>query len=208
MPYPFTFRAVGDLGLLIEFGEPKMRHRIVAWLDAHVQRPSMREVIPAATTVFVAASIDVLVALKSELLEVELPRQERLGTPTIVTVDVRYDGPDLAEVADRRGMTPAEVVDLHTSTAYPVEFFGFAPGQAYLGQLSPLLRLPRRRNPRVRVPAGAVAIANDFTIIYPEESPGGWNLIGTRVSAPLWDAARTPPNSVDIGDQVRFRACR
>jgi len=121
-------------------------------------------------------------------------------------VDVRYDGPDLQDIAERAGLTVGDVVALHTSSDYTVEFFGFSPGQAFFNGLPQELQLPRRETPRVRVPSGSVAIATAYTVIYPRDSPGGWNLLGTRCSPPLWDAQANPPNQVDVGDRVRFRA--
>ena len=92
----------------------------------------------------------------------------------------------------------------HQEVEYEVAFFGFAPGQAFFAEIPAGLRVPRRSVPRTRVPSGALAIANEFTIIYPESSPGGWNLIGRRVGPPLWVPGAQPPNAVDVGDRVRF----
>jgi KipI family sensor histidine kinase inhibitor len=208
----FGFRRVGELGMLIEFtGGSSTRHRVTGWLDAHRHRPRMQEVVPATSTVYVASTPDVLADLVADLSGVGwttgvLPRPT--GPPRTVVVEVRYDGPDLAEVAAAIGRTPDEVVALHTSVSFPVEFFGFAPGQAFIGELPRELRVPRRPTPRVRVPPGAVGIANEFTTIYPDAAPGGWSLLGKRVSPPLWDERASPPNQVAVGDRIRFRAAR
>ncbi len=117
-----------------------------------------------------------------------------------------YEGeatPDLAEVARAAGCTPDEVVDLHIGTDYVVYMLGFLPGFAFLGDVPERLRLPRRAEPRQRVPAGSVAIATQLTAIYPWESPGGWHLIG-RSPAPLFDARRARPALLEPGDRVRF----
>jgi KipI family sensor histidine kinase inhibitor len=122
-------------------------------------------------------------------------------------IDVRYGGekgPDLVEVAERAGLSPADVVDLHASTTYVVFMLGFVPGFAYLGPLTDRLALPRRSEPRTRVPAGSVAIAERQTAVYPFETPGGWHLIG-RTDARLWDPRRTPPTLLAPGATVRFR---
>ena len=121
-------------------------------------------------------------------------------------IAVRYggeDGPDMAAVAERTGLTPAQVVDAHASTVYRVYLLGFVPGFAYLGVLPPELVLPRREEPRVRVPRGSVAIAARQTAVYPSETPGGWHLIG-RSDATLWDIDRQPPALLEPGQQVRF----
>lgn len=202
----YSFRAVGDVGLLIELHDRVTRGRVAAWLDGHELRNRMREVIPGAATVFIDAPLDVLAAVKADLAEAELPAANVRSSSRVITVDVRYDGPDLDEVASALRVSRREVIDLHTGATYAVEFFGFAPGLAFLGELPPSLRVPRRSSPRLRVPAGAVAIANEFSIVYPSDSPGGWSVIGTRLSEPLWDVDKTPPNAVAIGDLVRFRA--
>jgi KipI family sensor histidine kinase inhibitor len=119
---------------------------------------------------------------------------------------VRYggdDGPDLLEVADRSGLSPAQVVEAHASVEYTCFFLGFAPGFGYLGVLPPELELPRRAEPRTRVPAGSVAIAGRQTAVYPEATPGGWHLIG-RTDAALWDVTRDRPALLAPTDTVRF----
>ena len=127
------------------------------------------------------------------------------GAATI-EVPVRYggaDGPDLDAVADLTGMSRSAVVELHASTAYRVLFLGFAPGFGYLGPLPAGLIVPRRASPRVRVPAGSVAIAGQHTAIYPIESPGGWHLLG-RTSAAMWDPRRSRPALLEPGMVVQF----
>jgi len=109
----------------------------------------------------------------------------------------------LAEVAERTGLSRAEVIRRHTDPTYDVHFLGFVPGFAYLGPLDPALVLPRRAAPRRRVPAGTVAIAGAQTGVYPLETPGGWHLIG-HTDAVLFDPARDPPNLLAAGDRVRF----
>lgn len=120
-----------------------------------------------------------------------------------VEIAVRYDGADLDEVARLTGLSRAEVVEAHTGTPWRVGFGGFAPGFAYLVGGDPRLRVPRRDDPRTRVPAGSVALAGEFSGIYPQESPGGWQLLGTT-DAVLWDAEREPPALFAPGMAVRF----
>jgi KipI family sensor histidine kinase inhibitor len=120
-----------------------------------------------------------------------------------VELRVRYDGADLDAVAEAAAMAPAEVVELHSSVEYTVRFCGFAPGFAYLDGLDDRLHLPRHRTPRTSVPAGSVAIAGEFTGIYPRSSPGGWQLLGITDAA-LWDVTRTPPALLPPGTRVRF----
>jgi KipI family sensor histidine kinase inhibitor len=114
-------------------------------------------------------------------------------------------GPDLEEVADRLGLTTAEVVARHTARTYTVLATGFAPGFVYLGPLPPSLRLPRRDEPRVAVPAGSVAIADAQTGVYGVRSGGGWWLIGCTTAATFRPEKR-PPTAFSIGDRVTFEA--
>lgn len=120
-------------------------------------------------------------------------------------IPVHYDGADLAAVAERAGMSPDDVVARHTAPDYRVYLLGFVPGFAYLGDVDEALALPRRAEPRRRVPAGSVAIAGRQTAVYPASTPGGWHLLG-RTSVTLFDARREPPALLRVGDRVRFEA--
>ncbi len=118
-------------------------------------------------------------------------------------IPVRYDGPDLPDVARRTGLAVADVIARHSARTYTVYFLGFVPGWAYLGELDPALVVPRRTEPRPRVPAGSVAIAGAQTGVYPYAIPGGWHLIG-HTSVGLFDPMRDPPAVFAAGDRVRF----
>ncbi|WP_034806245.1 5-oxoprolinase subunit B/C family protein [Intrasporangium oryzae] len=121
----------------------------------------------------------------------------------VVEIPVHYDGPDLDEVAAHTGLTTREVVEAHTGSTWRVGFGGFAPGFAYLFGGHPALHVPRRTDPRTRVPAGSVALAGEFSGVYPHPSPGGWQLIGTTDLA-VWDVRRDPPALLVPGAVVRF----
>ena len=162
------------------------------------------DVVPAAATVLVrCASSTACRELAERLAEVE-PRAAGTGAATVV-IPVRYDGADLAAVANAAGLTVAEVVAAHCGTTYEVAFCGFAPGFGYLAGLPEHLHLPRRTTPRTRVPAGAVAIAAGYTAVYPGPSPGGWHLLGTT-DLVLFDPLRSPPALLAPGTRVRFEA--
>jgi inhibitor of KinA len=120
-----------------------------------------------------------------------------------IRIPVRYDGEDLAEVAERTGHTTTEVVALHSERDYHVYVIGFVPGFAYLGELDVSLALPRRNTPRKRVPAGSVGIAEAQTGVYPFATPGGWHLIG-RTEARMFDPQRAEPALLRVGDRVVF----
>jgi UPF0271 protein len=119
----------------------------------------------------------------------------------LVTIRARYDGEDLAEVAERTGLRVDEVAAVHASATYTVTMIGFLPGFAYLQGIDPRLALPRRA-PRTRVPRGAIGIASGYTGIYPFASPGGWNLIGSAVAFEAF--ASEGGATLALGDSVRF----
>lgn len=164
--------------------------------------PTMRSLMvsydPAATTrAELQPEIDALIARGLSAS----PRSRR------VTIPCCYDGddfaPDLTEVAERTKKAPAEVIESHLKSAFKVYVLGFMPGLAYIAGLDPALYLPRRSQPRVRLPRSSVAIAMDMTTIYPFESPGGWHLIGRT---PLWmfDQRREQPVFLAPGDSLSF----
>jgi KipI family sensor histidine kinase inhibitor len=121
-----------------------------------------------------------------------------------LVIPVRYDGPDLEQVARMTRLTIDQVVARHSEPEYQVAMLGFVPGFAYLGPLDPALVLPRRATPRTRVPAGSVAIGGEQTGIYPADTPGGWHLIG-RTDLRLFDPSVDPPACLAVGDRVQFQ---
>jgi inhibitor of KinA len=134
----------------------------------------------------------------------------KLGPATAATghsieIPTVYDGPDLDETAARSGLSRGELVGLHSGRQYRAYFLGFLPGFAYCGKLDPRIVAPRLPRPRERVPAGAVAIADGQTAVYPLDSPGGWRLIG-RTDTRIFDPAKDPPTLIRPGDRVSFVA--
>lgn len=124
----------------------------------------------------------------------------------MVEVPVCYGeecAPDLADVASHAGLTRDEAVALHAGAAYRVAFLGFSPGFAYLLGLPPALAMPRLPAPRLKVPAGSVALAGGQAGLYPRATPGGWRIVG-RTALPLFDASREAPSLLLPGDAVRF----
>jgi KipI family sensor histidine kinase inhibitor len=161
------------------------------------------DLVPGARSLLVVGGV---AAVKALLEGADLTHPP-VGEPREVTLDVRYDGDDLALVASDAGISADAVVSLHTEAVYTVAFTGFAPGFGYLTGLPPELRQPRRDSPRTRVPAGSVGLAGEFTGVYPRESPGGWRLLG-HTSATLFDPHADPPALFAPGDRVRFRSVR
>jgi len=129
-------------------------------------------------------------------------------TGQLVKIPVFYSpkyGPELSLIAHNAGLSIAQVIDIHSATEYRVYAIGFAPGFAYLGELDARLAAPRLATPRLKVPFGAVAIADRQTAVYPASSPGGWNLIGL-CPTPMFNAEKTPHMPVAVGDRVKFYA--
>ncbi len=168
--------------------------------------PGVVELVPGARTLLVTFDPALTSAdrLGAALRLVETrPGQAVVGP--LLEIPTVYDGADLAEVAALTGLSQDEVVARHSGAEYTVAFCGFSPGFGYLTGGDPALRVPRRETPRTRVPAGAVAIADAFTGVYPRELPGGWQLVG-RTSLPMWDLNRDPPAVLVPGTRVRFVA--
>ena len=207
----------GDAALLVTLGDAldlalnARAHRLASAID--VRRSELDGIgapVPGHAAVLVPfdpdaideAALRVVIAAALAADGDHPPRAE----PAVHEIRVSYggrEGPDLAEVAARTGLDEDEVVRRHAAVDHRVLVVGFVPGFPYLGILPPELELPRRATPRVRVPAGSVAIAGRQTGIYPFETPGGWHLIG-RTDARLWDPAGDRPARLAAGDRVRL----
>jgi KipI family sensor histidine kinase inhibitor len=186
---------VGNLGDVRRLYEEVQRCRAAGGM------PDLVEAVPAARTVLLQFAADVG-TLADELPGWVLPASAA-SVGDLVTVPVRYDGPDLHDVARLSGLSVDEVIAIHSGTDLTVAFCGFSPGFGYLTGLPEVLHVPRRREPRSAVPANAVGIADEFTGVYPRPSPGGWQLVGTALVDP-WDERRDPPALFAPGDRVRF----
>jgi KipI family sensor histidine kinase inhibitor len=201
----------GDQALLLEFDSTA---EVLAWADTirDAELLGVLDIVPASRTVLI----------KLDGPRYQAPTRQRLGKLRVtaeaasestapadgradVQIDVVYDGPDLDEVARLTGLTPEQVVAAHTGTPWRVGFGGFAPGFAYLIGGDSRLEVPRRADPRTKVPVGAVGLAGEFSGVYPRESPGGWQLIG-HTDAVLWDVDRENPALLTPGMWVQFQA--
>ncbi|OBF02866.1 allophanate hydrolase [Mycobacterium sp. ACS4054] len=197
----------GDSALLLQCGSTA---EVLAWAAQlrEAALPGVVDIVPAARTVLVKLESPRRQGVirqrlrKMRVAAGDAPRPDRRAD---VVIDVVYDGPDLAEVADHTGLTAAQVIDAHTGSLWRVGFSGFAPGFAYLVDGDARLRVPRRSEPRTAVPAGSVGLAGEFSAVYPRRSPGGWQLIG-RTDAVLWDIDRPDPALLTQGMWVQFRA--
>lgn len=205
-------------------------HACAAALAA-TRPPWVRDIVPAYATLAVFVDVDGMRDCADPLATAEAwissicgsrhggecGRQESfaaMAAPTkaarTIEIPVRFggeDGPDLAAVADTAGLSDADTISRFCAPLYQVAMLGFAPGFPYLLGLDPVLAMPRLETPRLRVPAGSVAIGGAQAGIYPREGPGGWRLLG-RTSRGLFDAERDPPALVAPGDRVRFVVAR
>lgn len=206
-----TIHDYGDHALLLEFGSTA---EVLAWTAAlhEAELLGVLDIVPASRTVL----------LKLAGPRYQAPTRQRLSTLKVTAedvvaatapgtgavdlyIDVVYDGPDLDDVARLTGLSADQVVAAHTGRPWRVGFGGFVPGFAYLVGGDERLTVARRADPRTRVPAGSVALAGEFSGVYPRESPGGWQLIG-RTDAVMWDVERDPPELLTPGMTVQFRA--
>ncbi|MGY1435531.1 5-oxoprolinase subunit B family protein [Streptomyces reniochalinae] len=199
---------VGRDGLLVELGtaeETEALHAELLRRRALGTLPPVAEIVPGARTVLLDGfpSADAARALAAELPGWNVPPLTGSAAGAL-EIPVRYDGPDLADVAALWGVAEDEVPRIHAAATFRVAFCGFAPGFGYLTGLDERYHVPRRADPRTRVPAGAVGLAGPYTGVYPRSSPGGWQLIGTAPETVLWDADRTPAALLTPGTRVRF----
>ena len=167
--------------------------------------PPADDIVPAERTILIDGLSDptARAALAADLPTWSLSAEPLLHHGNAIDIPVRYDAPDLAEVAAAWQVPASEVAAIHSAYEYRVAFCGFTPGFAYLIGLPAAYHLPRRPTPRVSVPPGSVAVAGPYTGVYPRSSPGGWHLIGTT-DADLWDLRRDEPALLTPGSTVRF----
>lgn len=195
----------GDAALLVELDglEP-----VLAMYAALRDAPpaGVTDLVPAARTLLVRIdrSITDLTSVGDVLRDAPVTGGER-RPGDLIEIAVVYDGEDLDEVARLTGRTPEDVIAQHTGQEWTVAFAGFSPGFGYLVASETWPDVPRRENPRTKVPAGSVGLAGPYSGIYPQESPGGWQLIG-RTDAQLWDVAADEPALLRPGWRVRFVA--
>jgi inhibitor of KinA len=206
----------GERGLVVELGttiDPDVNARVHLLAAAISLQLSgeVQEVIPTYRSLLVV--FDPLHVPRERLAaRIEALAAEPAAGPPVyqgreVHIPVCYGGafgPDLEFVAAHNGITPQQVIEIHSASPYLVYMLGFTPGFPYLGGLSQRIATPRLETPRTRVPAGSVGIAGEQTGIYPVESPGGWRLIG-RTPLRLFDPHSAHPFLITAGDVLRFK---
>jgi KipI family sensor histidine kinase inhibitor len=214
---PLRAQPLGDSALTIAFGTEKSTERLMrvhaaAFAVSAAGLPEVEDVVTAYLSLAVFydsgrisySEIAAKVLGVCERASIAAPAPEASRTHDI---SVTYDGPDLEDVATSLGLSADDVIGRHLARTYTVDLIGFVPGWAYLSELDPALHLPRRAQPRPRVPAGSVAIAGAQTGVYPLVTPGGWHIIG-HTDTVMFDPARDPPAIFRPGDKVRFVPAR
>ena len=162
------------------------------------------DIVPAARTVLLVTDpARTTLAAVADTVRRTTPRPGAQQGGDTLELPVHYDGADLAEAAGLLSLSAAELVQRHTGAEWRVAFCGFAPGFGYLTQPGAAWDVPRRSTPRTRVPPGSVALAGEFSGVYPRESPGGWQLIG-RTDVAVFDLDRDPAALLRPGVRVRF----
>jgi KipI family sensor histidine kinase inhibitor len=197
----------GDAAVLAEVGT--VDEALVLHADLRDRRPAGTvDVVPGERTVLVRFDPDVtsVERVRADLARRQVTGDRRTDGP-LVTVPVVYDGADLAEVAGAMDLSIADLVAWHQRLTWRLAFVGFAPGFGYLVPDGDWPEVPRRTDPRTRVPAGSVAVAGRYSGVYPSASPGGWQLLG-RTELRVWDTRREPPALLVPGTEVRFQAVR
>lgn len=209
-----SYLPAGDSAVVVQFGARvdtaiNQKVRTLAWLLSKERLPGLGEAVPTCRSLLVHYDplqwdyAEVVAFLKEWVQQAQHhpPPESRLVLIPTLYGDVF--GPDLEFVARHHGLTPGEVIRLHSGADYLVFMLGFTPGFPYLGGMCSTIATPRLETPRAEVPAGSVGIAGQQTGIYPIASPGGWRIIG-RTGLELFDPQREPPTLLSPGDRVRF----
>lgn len=198
------FLPVGDDHFIVELEDLE---KTLQLYNSLITKPlnGLGEMIPAARTLLIrfdpniSRQEDLINQISARNLEGKAQQHGK-----VIEIPVHYNGEDLNEVAEILGLSVEDVIRRHTQSDYIVAFTGFAPGFAYLVNGDPIFDLPRRKTPRTRIPAGSIGFAGRFSGIYPQASPGGWQLIGIT-DVPMFDLSRTPPALLQPGMHVHFR---
>ena len=208
---------MGDCAVLVEFADhldlaTNTRIQLLAQAIRSRHIPWVRDVVPALASLAVhvdpvvlgfADPIEPVRLLLAQCLDEALTPARSSKQVHIPICYAAEFGLDLDDISQRTGLSVAQVIQRHLQSEFMVLMVGFAPGHPYLGGLAPSLSVPRRSAPRVKMPSGAVAIANAQCVVYPFEIPGGWSVVG-RTPLRVFDAHRQRPSLFEPGDQVRF----
>jgi inhibitor of KinA len=211
---PITYKAFGERAILIEW-EAKVSAEILQDIVRYKQLIATEKIEEITDAIIGYNSLTIIFKEKVKIVEAEIEKLKKLyhlpfintyKKPKLWKIPVCYDtcfGIDLKEMAELHHSTIENIIDLHTSAQYTVFFIGFLPGFLYLGGLNTLLQTPRKAIPRLKVEKGAVAIGGSQTGIYPQQSAGGWNIIG-NTPVPFFDVEKSPPCFAESGDKIQF----
>lgn len=208
------YLVAGDCGIVVEIGNEisnavnqKVRGFLITLESAEIEgiisiNPTYRSLLIEYDPLIIGYEelTSHLMEMENQLADIQLPSPRVLEVPTLYGGE---HGPDLEFVAEHANLSVEEVIRIHSSTDYPVFMLGFSPGFPYLGGMDPAIETPRLKNPRASIPGGSVGIAGKQTGMYPQQSPGGWQLIG-RTPIQLYDPLREPAILHQTGDIIRF----
>ena len=207
----------GDSAALVEFGDriDPETNDLVYSLASAVEAASIKgfqELVPTYRSLLVQYDLhaigyeEVSSRLRKIVEQIKPPVGNGDAAKIVVKIPVAYggeSGADLQTVAEHSGLSEQDVIGIHSGTDYRVFMLGFAPGFPYLGGMDERIACPRLKTPRVRVPGGSVGIAESQTGVYPNDSPGGWQIIG-HTPVKLFDSQANPPAAILPGSLVRF----
>ncbi|TWX53413.1 5-oxoprolinase subunit PxpB [Colwellia hornerae] len=212
----FKIEIAGENSLILYFDKPvndevSAKVQQVQWLIRQEMSNDIIDLIPSYTSILVVFNLYKIdhqqITKKLQKLLINLPVINNIQG-ALIELPVYYaseSGPDLAAIAQYKDLTIEQIITLHQQQEYHVYAIGFAPGFAYLGEIDERIAMPRLSTPRMKVPKGAVAIADRQTAVYPSTSPGGWNIIGLCPTE-MFNANKTPVMPVQVGDRVKFKA--
>ncbi|AOA57295.1 5-oxoprolinase subunit B/C family protein [Acinetobacter larvae] len=198
------FLSVNIDSFLIELPSPEETLALYRTLSSH-KTLAIQELVPAARTILVIFD-DLRTNTKTLVQQIQQLQWDRADQQHAqeCVIPICYDGEDLAQVAELQGLSIAELISRHQHSLWQVAFIGFAPGFAYLSSPDrPFSDIPRLATPRKKIPAGALGLAGQYSGIYPKDSPGGWQLIGSTTTA-MWDLSRSKPALLTPGMSVIF----
>jgi len=203
----------GAKAILVEFDNEisvTVNLKIVSLYRAlHASKaPNISSIIPAYNSLVIKYWIAPKIDQESTIIKtiIDSGQSSTIDTFDTIEIPVCYSpelGLDLNNICKTKGLTVEQVIKTHTAAEYHVYMLGFTPGFPYLGGLDKSLSMPRKKDPRISIPKGSVAIVNEQTGIYPSSSPGGWQIIG-RTPVELFQAGSKP--MINIGDKVKFYA--
>ena len=209
------FKIASVDSLIIYFGEEinqdissKVRNAFSSIKELNDE--ALIEVIPSYSSIFITFDIFKYDynSLKQKLISIINLDETFEKNEEIITIDVYYGsevGFDLEYISNSSNLSIDEIIQLHSNKLYDVYAIGFLPGFAYLGNVDKKIAMPRLSSPRKVIPKGSVAIADRQTAVYPQNSPGGWNIIG-KTAMQLFDKNLQTLSPLSMGKKIKFNS--